>query len=58
MTNILNFIVCETSKLFYCLSTIFYSKKRNIFIFEGLSVIVLFFFVVFFLISCENVLEN
>jgi len=59
VTNILNIIVCETSKLSYCLSTIVYSKKSNIFIFEGLSVIVLLFCVVFFIyISCENVHEN
>ena len=59
MTNILNIIVCETSKLSYCLSTIVYSKKSNIFIFEGLSVIILFFVLYFFLyISCENVFEN
>ena len=60
MTNILNIIVCETSKLSYCLSTIVYSKKSNIFIFEALSVIILLFFCVvfFFYISRENVFEN
>ena len=52
MTNTLNIILCEISKLFACLVIIF-------FIFEGLSVIILFLFSIFFIFkSCENVLEN
>ena len=52
MTNTLNIILCEISKLIACLVIIF-------FIFEGLSVIILFLFSIFFIFkSCENVLEN
>ena len=53
MTNTLNIILCEISKLIACLVIIIF------FIFEGLSVIILFLFSIFFIFkSCENVLEN